>query len=238
MACTWRRLLSLLGTAGFLAWMLPVAGVHLADLHRRLVRVWWISGMVAIAAGLGWLALQAAAIAGANDAAELWVALPVVATQTRFGTTVMLRLALLFVATSFGVAGRGVYPALALAAAGLAPQGIIGHAGATGGTIGYGLVLSEALHLLAAGVWLGALLPLWLSLRTLPPLAAASVCQRFSPIGLACVLILAGTGFAQALALVASLPCPGRHALRPHRAAENRTVPAGIAAGGRSTGCG
>jgi mono/diheme cytochrome c family protein len=40
----------------------------------------------------------------------------------------------------------------------------------------------------------------------LPPPAAASVCERFSPIGLACVLVLAGTGFAQALELIGSLP--------------------------------
>ncbi len=38
------------------------------------------------------------------------------------------------------------------------------------------------------------------------PPAAASICERFSPIGLACVLVLAGTGFAQALQLIGSLP--------------------------------
>jgi mono/diheme cytochrome c family protein/uncharacterized membrane protein len=59
---------------------------------------------------------------------------------------------------------------------------------------------------MAAGVWLGALLPLWLSLRTLEPVAAAAVCERFSPIGLACVLVLAGTGFTQGMALIGGLP--------------------------------
>jgi mono/diheme cytochrome c family protein len=83
---------------------------------------------------------------------------------------------------------------------------MIGHAGATEGAIGDGLVLSEALHLGAAGVWLGALLPLLLSLRALAPAQAAAVCERFSPIGLACVLVLAGTGFAQGLELIGSLP--------------------------------
>jgi mono/diheme cytochrome c family protein len=33
-----------------------------------------------------------------------------------------------------------------------------------------------------------------------------SVCERFSPIGLGCVLLLAGTGFAQGLQLIGSLP--------------------------------
>jgi mono/diheme cytochrome c family protein/uncharacterized membrane protein len=40
----------------------------------------------------------------------------------------------------------------------------------------------------------------------LPPAQAALVCERFSPIGLACVLVLAGTGFAQGLQLIGSVP--------------------------------
>jgi putative copper export protein/mono/diheme cytochrome c family protein len=199
-------MLSLLGTAGFMAWMLPVAGVPPDLLRRRLVRLWWISGGVALVAGGVWFVLQAAAIAGAEDAADLWAALPVVAEHTRYGHTLMLRLALLLIATLLGLTGRGAYPAIVVTALAACLQGVIGHAGATAGAIGNGLVLSEALHLMAAGLWLGALLPLWISLRMLPPTGAALVCHRFSPIGLACVLVLAGTGFAQALELIGSLP--------------------------------
>jgi putative copper export protein len=101
------------------------------------------------------------------------------------------------------LAGR--YLTLVLVVIALALQCMIGHAGATAGAIGDGLVLSESLHLLAAGIWLGALLPLWLSLRALAPAQAVLVCERFTPIGLACVLVLAGTGFAQGLALISSL---------------------------------
>src|SRR3954451_6488734 len=96
--------LSLLGTAGFIVWMLPAAGMGPIVLRRRLVRVWWISGVVSVAAGLGWFTLQAAAIAGADSAAAAWAALPVVAAHTRFGTTLMIRLALLLVATGLGMA--------------------------------------------------------------------------------------------------------------------------------------
>jgi putative copper export protein/mono/diheme cytochrome c family protein len=215
--------LSLLGTAGFLAWILPAAGVAPGTLHRRLVRLWWISGSVALLGGLAWFSLQSAAIAGTDDVSDLLKALPVVAEHTRYGTTVLLRLALLLVATLVGVsqsviARRGpsppihtatqvaVYLALLLVAVALGLQGFIGHAGATAGAIGDGLVLSECLHLLAAGLWLGALLPLWISLRLLPPASCTAICERFSPIGLACVLVLAGTGFAQALQLIGSLP--------------------------------
>jgi putative copper export protein/mono/diheme cytochrome c family protein len=198
--------LSLLGTAGFLAWVLPAAGAPLDLLRRRLIRVWWISGVVAVLAGAAWFTLQAATIAGAEDAADVWAALPVVAEHTRFGTTVMARLTLVLAATVLGLTGRGAVLAIILTTVAVGLQGIIGHAGATAGAIGNGLVLSEALHLFAAGLWLGALLPLWLSLRMLPTVAAASVCLRFSPIGLGCVLILAGTGFAQGLELIGSLP--------------------------------
>ena len=219
--------LSLLGTAGFLAWILPAAGVTPDPLDRRLVWVWWISGSVALLAGLAWFALQSAAIAGADNLSNLLEALPVVAEHTRYGTTLMLRLALLLVGTLAAAwqsvtawrsashriqsdtgtqRGLAVYLTLLLTAVALGLQGVIGHAGATAGAIGHGLVLSESLHLLAASLWLGALLPLWISLRMLPPAAAASVCERFSPVGLACVVVLAGTGFAQALELIGSLP--------------------------------
>ncbi len=219
--------LSLLGTAGFLAWVLPAAGVIPDALCRRLVRLWLISGSTALMAGLAWFTLQSAAMAGAANVSDLLATLPLVAGHTRYGTTLMLRLALLLVATLTGVTqsvsvwrgpshpvrnGGGVrrrvalYLSLLLVAVALGLQGVIGHAGATAGAIGDGLVLSEFLHLLAAGLWLGALIPLWISLRMLPSTAAAAVCERFSPIGLACVLVLAGTGFAQALELIGSLP--------------------------------
>jgi putative copper export protein/mono/diheme cytochrome c family protein len=199
-------MLSLLGTVGFLAWMLPGGSVEL--LRRRLVRLWWVSGVIALLAGAGWFALQAAAIADAGRVADVVGALPVVAWHTRYGNILMVRLGLLVGATVLavrpGVWGR--YLALCLAVAALGLQGLIGHAGAAGGAVGDGLVASESLHLLAAGIWLGALLPLWFSLRVLPPVQAAAVCERFSPIGLACVLVLAGTGFAQGLALIGGLP--------------------------------
>jgi putative copper export protein/mono/diheme cytochrome c family protein len=225
--------LSLLGTVGFIAWMLPGAGETPERLCRRLTRLWWISGVVALLAGMAWFAIQSAVIAGAETWSDGLDALPVVAMHTRYGNTLMVRLGLLLVATVLagggssskpcgsgadeGVDGgpapamtRGghfvLYLALFLVVFALGLQGLIGHAGATGGAIGQGLVLSEALHLLAAGVWLGALLPLWLGLRGLTPVQAAAVCERFSPIGLACVLVLAGTGFAQGLELIGSLP--------------------------------
>lgn len=203
--------LSLLGTVGFIAWILPAASAVPDALRRRLIRMWWLSGLIALLAGIVWFILQAAAIAGADNLSELRDALPVVAEHTRYGNVMITRLALLAVATLLplltGRASRStLYPTLVLAAVALSLEGLIGHAGATAGAIGDGLVFSESLHLLAASIWLGALLPLWVSLRRLTPAQAAAVCERFSPIGLACVLVLAGTGFAQGLELIGGLP--------------------------------
>jgi putative copper export protein/mono/diheme cytochrome c family protein len=203
--------LSLLGTVGFIAWMLPAASVVPDRLRHRLTRLWWVGGLIALLAGAAWLTIQSVTIADTDTLSDALDALRVVGLHTRYGNTMLARLGLVLVATILALpAGRGVaaarYLTLVFTAVALGLQGLIGHAGATAGAIGDGLVLSESLHLLAAGIWLGALLPLWLSLRALAPAQAVSVCERFTPIGLACVLVLAGSGFAQGLALIGSLP--------------------------------
>jgi putative copper export protein/mono/diheme cytochrome c family protein len=230
-------ILSLLGTAGFIAWLLPTTEGDAVSLRRSLLRLWWGSGLLAVLAGAAWLVLQAAIFVDADNLADAVAAIPLTAAHTRFGNILLMRLGLLVIATLLplvmvgkglpstalsagepedvdgrpvpvsGIVGRvRVHFTLALIATALGLQGFIGHAGATEGAVGEGLVLSEALHLLAAGLWLGALIPLWYSLRALSSPQAAAVCERFSPIGLGCVLMLAGTGFAQALQLVGTLP--------------------------------
>ncbi len=211
-------MLSLLGTAGFLAWMLPAASVVPAALHQRLRRLWWISGAVALLAGAGWFALQAAAIAGADTLADMLDALPLVARHTRYGNTLMVRLGLLAVATLLAARGPAsgpelppaawtLYTTLVLSAVALGLQGVIGHAGATGGAIGEGLVVSESLHLSPRASGLVRCCRFGSACACIARQApAASVCERFSPIGLACVLVLAGTGFAQGMELIGSLP--------------------------------
>ena len=91
--------LSLLGAAGFIAWMLPAAsGVPIA-LRQRLRRLCWISGFIALLTGAAWFVLQSAAIAGADTSPAVLRALPLVAGQTRYGNILMIRLGLLLVAT-------------------------------------------------------------------------------------------------------------------------------------------
>lgn len=202
--------LSLLGSIGFILWTLPAAAAVPAPLLRRLNRVCRVSGVLAILAGVVWFILQAGAIAGADTAPDLADALPVVAFQTRYGNVMVGRLGLIVAATAWAwrPSRRRIrlYPCAAAAAAALCLQGLIGHAGAAGGTTGQELVTYESLHLLAAGFWLGALVPLAISVMELAPADTIQVCERFTPIGLGCVLVLAGTGFVQGAELIGGLP--------------------------------
>ena len=72
--------------------------------------------------------------------------------------------------------------------------------------VGAELIASETLHLLAAGAWLGGLLPLFIAVRMLPHEGAANACRSFTPIGLAAVLLLAGTAVVQVVELMGGLP--------------------------------
>jgi mono/diheme cytochrome c family protein len=99
-------------------------------------------------------------------------------------------------------------PIAAIVSAGmaLALQPALGHAAAVGGATGAILAGSEALHLLAAGAWLGGLPPLLVCVARLPAPQAALACQRFTRLGLASVTAIAATAVLQAGQFVGSLP--------------------------------
>jgi copper resistance protein D len=181
-------------------------GVATVPARRRLIGIARWSGVVALLIGVSWAVLQAAVIAGATTIGGTLRALEPVALDTQFGHLVLIRFALLLVAVSL-LDGRGwrLVAALLLAGAALAMQGGIGHAGATGGVTGVRLLASEALHLLAAGAWLGGLLPLLVLVGSLPPSAAAEVCERFTPVGLSAVLAIACTASVQAWQWIGSV---------------------------------
>ncbi len=184
--------------------MLPAASDVPTPLRRRLDRLAWIGAVLAIIAGCAWLIAETASIADTATLPATLQAVPLVVGHTRFGEVLVARLGLLLAAAILVRWRRGMAIGLALAILAAALQGLMAHAGAAEGD--NSLLISEALHLPAAGIWLGALLPLFVSVRALAPLDAAAVCERFTPIGIACVLVIGTTGVIQAIGLVGSLP--------------------------------
>jgi putative copper export protein/mono/diheme cytochrome c family protein len=195
---------SLAGTLLFILAVLPPAA---SQARRVLVRLARIGAVVSLVLGIAWLTTETANIADANSVLLTLQALPVVALQTQFGQWLLVRFGLLcLVLITPRLPGPMLGGALALAAAALALQPMLGHAGAAGGATGDELIASEVLHLLAAGAWLGGLLPLYISIGTLPRDAAATACRNFTPIGFASVLLLAGTAIVQVSELMGGMP--------------------------------
>ena len=184
------------------AWLAPpvLAGLDRGApaVARRLA---WLAGLSLLAAVLltaGWLLLQSVALAGSVAEA------PAVLLDTWFGHLVLARLGLFGLAT-LALARRRAWPAAAMAGAALLAQAGHGHAWAMWDGPSW-LLLSSMIHLLAAGAWLGGLLPLLVLVAAAPPGLAAEASARFSPLGAGCVLLLAGTAWFQAAALVGTLP--------------------------------
>jgi putative copper export protein/mono/diheme cytochrome c family protein len=137
--------------------------------------------------------------------------------QTRFGHSFLLRAVLLgslipFLAR-FGKSRRSDELAALLGAASLAGLAWQGHAGAEEGVLGLVHVGADAAHLVAAGGWVGMLLPLALLLAESghdgdrrATMVADSAVTAFSDLGLSCVAALAVTGVLNAWLLVGSVP--------------------------------
>ena len=197
-------------TSGTVAFMVLVAGpaapvmktAGFAALRRRLVMLIWIALAVAILSGAAWLVLLASDILGTSiaDVCLHGGAWPVI-TDTRFGVvwSVRLVLALLLGLLVLWPATRNLQ--LAAAAALIALPALVGHAGATPGTPGDFHLVSDMVHLLAAGAWLGSLPALVLLLtqayRAAQPAwnnFATIATHRFSILGMFSVGGLLATG--------------------------------------------
>jgi putative copper export protein/mono/diheme cytochrome c family protein len=203
--------LLLFGTLVFTIFVAPepttTRGQEPARLRLRLLRLARTGAASALVAGAAWLAVAAAAIAGTDGMAATLHALPVVALKTQFGQWILLRLALLAAILALPLASSAArLVALVLTGGAVAVQPLVGHAGAIDGSLGAELIASEILHLLAAGAWLGGLLPLFLAARILPAEAAAGACRGFTPVGLSAVLVLAATAIVQFPQFVGGVP--------------------------------
>jgi len=192
-------------------------------LRRRLFRIAAWSLAAAVVSGIGWLAVQAAAMSGMPiERALNRQILGEVLNATLFGRTWEIRFGLaVALGTTLALSRRAANERSAtipdacgglLAGALLATLGWAGHAAAEQGGDRVVHLCADAAHLLAAGAWLGALPPLIFALGqarsggagTLD--FAARVTRRFSFLGMASVGTLLLTGFANAWYTVESLP--------------------------------
>jgi putative copper export protein len=192
-----------------------------ARLDRRLLALAWASLLVALASGAGWLIIVASNMSGMPLTAVLpGGVIGIVLTQTRFGEDWILRAALVVVLTvCLALQGRthkhlAGWIGLLAAAAFIAALAWAGH-GAAAEDVPFDAIHlpADILHLLAAGAWLGALLPLVILLaqarRDSSPEAVAVArvaTQRFSVLGLSCVGTLLVTGVVNTWFLSGSVP--------------------------------
>ncbi len=173
-----------------------VLGSGSAALGRRLARLAGLSIGAAVLATIVSFDLQSTAIAGSVAYA------PSILMHTSFGHFVLARLVLLLAAA---VASARNWLALAtvLAGAAVATGAGMGHAWAMEDGPSW-LLLSNAVHLLAAAAWLGSLLPLMVLVAGAPPASAQAAALRFSMLGTVCVAALVVTAAAQSAVLVGS----------------------------------
>jgi putative copper resistance protein D len=180
-----------------------MARVIEGHIERRVRSVMRLSLAAALPIGLAWLALEARSMAGARTLAETVAAIPEVLLHTSFGYVLA--------AQGFAIAGALAATAVmrwpSLLSVGLAGLAVLLEAGHGHGfaMADDALLLSQALHLLASGAWLGALMPLLIVVRATPLSTAEEAARRFATLGSISVIVLAGTALYQGFVLSGGL---------------------------------
>ncbi|HEY1799063.1 MAG TPA: copper homeostasis membrane protein CopD [Stellaceae bacterium] len=190
------------GTAAFRVYV-PELG---ADVARRLVGAIRAAAIVTFLASLAMVAVTAADMTGSDAAAASPAMLATVLFGTEFGHAWCWHLG--FTLGLIGAAfSRFAGPTLVLAGLTLASLGFVGHAADMEGLPGLGHELNQAVHLLAAGAWLGGLWPLYSLLRLARPAdpAVEDGVAHFSQMGYVAVALIAATGIINACMLVGSV---------------------------------
>jgi putative copper export protein len=152
---------------------------------------------IGVVSALAWLLLETSAIAEAPSLAETVAEAPSVLLGTRFGQVLGLQACATIVAGLL-LAARRCGGAASFAGVAVLLEAGHSHAFAMGD---YPLTLSQALHLIAAGAWLGGLLPLLVVVHHAPLAVAQRTLHRFSPLALFCVTVLAATAVLQGVEL-------------------------------------
>ena len=184
--------------------------------RTRSLHIVWIWLALSALSGVAWVSLQTAAMSGlplveAMSVDVLWVVL----SKTQFGIVSDIRLILtillaIALALPYTRSVTGLLPSF-LAAVLLLGIAWTGHAAGTIGQIGKIHLAADALHLFAAAVWIGGLVPLLLLLRAAREhndetwaAIAAHVTRRFSTLGIIGVGTLLVTGVVNSWILVGS----------------------------------
>ena len=206
-------LLSAFGSLVFRGFVAPRAlrllpGPDALRVGGQLDRVTRLSLAGAMAAGLAWLVLLAANLAGAETVSQALNAVPTVLTDTAFGHVLAVQLGA--VALTALVLGRGLNPARRWAATAACTAAIILQAGHGHAASMYDgpswLLVASVLHLLGAGGWLGGLVPLLLVVWVTPAKPAVTAARYYSPLGKLCVIAVAGSAAFQGWVLIGSIP--------------------------------
>ncbi len=212
---------STISLAGLFAFLCLVAAPDGSEsLRRRLSLLGWASLLLALVSGLAWLLVLAAKLSGQ----PLDLVLPqgvvtTVLTRTRFGEVWLARFVLAMLLGPCLLARQRWHPrvwnwaGLVLAGGLLGSLAWAGHGGATPGRPGELHLAADILHLLAAGAWLGSLIPLALLLAETrrigdPDWAAAArrAVRRFSILAAASVAILFTAGLVNTWFLAGTVP--------------------------------
>ncbi len=202
------------------------SGIDLIDLtdfagRRGLDRLAWSSLGLALISGAAWLLLQSSMMSGRPlGQAVAQGVVGVVLTRTRFGEVWIMRAVF---AAALGVcllavrrrriAGAADWAALVSSILFLGALAWVGHGGATPGAAGRLHLAADILHLLAAGAWLGMLIPLALLLADArrhrdPDRARLAwlATARFSNIATAAVAVLFAAGLVNTWFLAGTIP--------------------------------
>ena len=211
---------STISLAGVFAFLCFIAGSGASPrLHRQLLAVALASLVLALLSGGAWLLFLSAQMSGQPIAASLTQgAVATVLTRTRFGQIWVLRfvlavvLAVLLLIPQRWRRWLWRWSGLAFAAAMLASLAWAGHGGATPGRPGELHLAADMLHLLAAGAWVGSLIPLALLLAEIRRSGDADVAAarravvRFSILAAISVVILFTAGLVNTWFLAGTVP--------------------------------
>src|SRR6187551_3877775 len=172
-----------------------------ASIERQVGKIMSLSLAGALVVSYAWLLLETHAVAVTTDLAQTVTAIPTVLFHTRFGQILVLQ------ALAIPCALAAVWRGRDILAASLACTAVIleaGHSYAFA-MAHIPLLLSQMMHLTAAGAWLGGLLPLLVVVREASLDAAHLAARRFSTLGTISVSVLAATALLQGTLLSGGL---------------------------------